>query len=243
MASAETDDSRDNSEPAPPPTLVALGRYASAQVMYLGADGNKASAKSVHCTQHVESSKGGDPSKVNKDGAPHSATKLASGSPTGSGTSPAGNPGPAGNSPDCAVQETTATDNGPTGAEGAEHYGGAQYVWLGSSHASANVVLCQAVCCVLGTQPNGLDSETGETAVEPAATVGMASGSTHGTASAQSAGRRPRDAPLLSALTRCSNLLEQQLGRGHSAPAPGGRTHHIGGRGSSSSSRDHAAQT
>ena len=94
--------------------------------------------------------------------------------------SPDGNPHPAGDSLDYAVQEMTATDKGPAGAEATEHYGGTQYIWLGGSHASVNVVLCQAVCCVLGTQPNRLDSETAGTVVQPAATVGAASRPTQG---------------------------------------------------------------
>ena len=40
---------------------------------------------------------------------------------------------------------------------------------LGAGHASAWMVLCQTVCCVLGAQPNGLDQEAEHSVDAPAA--------------------------------------------------------------------------
>ena len=93
---------------------------------------------------------------------------------------------------------------------GAETYGGDPYIRLGSRYASANVVLCQSICCVLGT--HGLDSDADAAAAEPVAAASTAPRPAPEEAIARPVERQPWGAPLMGALTRCSNFLERQLG-------------------------------
>ena len=65
VAAAEPDDGRDDGVSV----SMDLERYGGAQVMHLGGGSGRVSGNSAQRTRHTESKKGGDPSKVDKDGA------------------------------------------------------------------------------------------------------------------------------------------------------------------------------
>ena len=78
VAAAETNDCHDDGEPV----SMNLSRYSGARVMHLGGSSGRVPGNSAQRTRHTESRKGGDPSKVDKDGA---TATVAGGGPDSSG--------------------------------------------------------------------------------------------------------------------------------------------------------------
>ena len=123
---------------------------------------------------------------------------------------------------DCRLESGEASANIDSGiadvSASATIYGGALYLQLGGTFASANV--CSIICCVTGT--NGADSDTDTPTAETTADVRQGAAQACEGNSVQQRGRRSQNVRLQGALTRCHNRLERHR-RGRSVPTGGDR--------------------